>query len=183
MRSVANKNRALVVGLLALVGLFAAGWMLEPLTGRADSTPHRAQPAARTSLPGLSPASGEPTLASLDAPAPPRGKAVQAPGPFDDRFTLTGLAFDGSRVTGTATITSDVSDILEFEALAGFYDASGRLLGTARSTYHHDEAQAHASDGEQGTPNELEKFSISVPANMRGKAVSAAVGVPVLVNE
>ena len=178
-----NKHIALAAAAVALVGLFAAGWTLSPLRDQSSSSANTTTPAAaRTALPGLDKISTEPTLASLARATPPKGQAVQASGPFDDRFTLRGLAFDGSRVTGSASITSDVSDILEFEALAGFYDAQGRLLGTSRFTYHHDESQGHSHNAD-GTPSELATFTIAVPAKLRGAAVSAAVGVPVLVNE
>jgi len=137
--------------------------------------------AARTSFPDLPAASGEPTLPSLSTVKPARGKVVQAEGPFDDRFQLDGLRFDGSEVTGTATITSDVSEILEFEALAGFYDQAGELRGTGRYVHHLEGDHGHEEEG--GTPDETQDFTIAVPANLKGVAVSAAVGVPVLVNE
>ncbi|MFC8501756.1 hypothetical protein ACFUC1_05320 [Pedococcus sp. NPDC057267] len=176
---------ALTAAALALAGLFAAGWALSPL--RAPQNSHKAgtaEPAvARTSFPGLVAASAEPRLASLGRLTPAKGQVVQAPGPFDERFSMRDLTFNGSSVSGSATITSDVSDILELEALAGFYDADGHLVGTARFTYHHDESAGHPDLSAGHTPNELEKFSIAVPANVRGDAVAAAVGVSVLVNE
>lgn len=136
---------------------------------------------ARTSFPDLTPASGDPELPSLATLHPQAGTVVPAAGPFDDRFTLSRLRFDGKTLTGKATITSDVSDVLEFEALAGFYDGSGTLLGTARHIYHLDESAGHPEH--EGPPDETQSFSIAVPANLKGKAVAAAVGVPVLVNE
>lgn len=120
-----------------------------------------------------------PSLATL---SPPAGEVVQAEGPFDKRFELKGLRFDGAKLTGSATITSDVSEILEFEALAGFYDREGELRGTSRHVYHFDESTSdHAHD--EGTPDEDHPFTIEVPKNLADVAVSAAVGVPVLVNE
>jgi hypothetical protein len=138
------------------------------------------QAAARTSFPGLTPASGAPALPSLSTLHPAPGSVVEAEGPFDDRFRFRRLAFDGSVLTGTAEITSDVSDVLEFEAVAGFYDRSGALVGTARHTYHLDESQVEPHDG---PPDETQHFKIVVPPRLRGAAVAAAVGVPVLVNE
>ena len=144
-------------------------------------TAHVIPGAARTSLPGLSPATGAPDLPSLHTAIPPAGTVVQAPGPFDDRLSVSDLSFNGTRLTGAATVTSDVSDVLEFEALAGFYDSRGRLVGTGRFTYHHTEDAASAEHA--GPPNELQRFTIGVPRGVRTQVVSAAVGIPVLVNE
>ncbi len=168
---------AVAVAALALALLLGvAGFWLR--SGGADTA--NPQSAAKTSFPDLAPATGDPVLPSLDALHPAPGTVVQAAGPFDDRFDLTGLAFDGKTLNGSATITSDVSDILEFEALAGFYDRDGVLLGTARDSYHLDESHQQAHEG---SPDEARTFSIAVPPSLEGEAVSAAVGVPVLVNE
>ncbi|MCW2820103.1 MAG: hypothetical protein JWR42_2890, partial [Marmoricola sp.] len=134
---------------------------------------------ARTKLTGLAPATGEPTLDGLTSAAPARGTVARVAGPFDDRFRWSGLSLDGERAAGTVTVTSDVSDLLELVVVAGFYDRAGRLVATRRSVHHatvHDEAGAHL-------PVERERFSIPVPRHLRGTVVSAAVGVPVLVNE
>ena len=76
-------------------------------------------------------------------------------------------------------VTSDVSDLLDLQVLAGFYDHDGALLGTGRFVHHLE--QGH--DDQAGTPVEQQAFRIDVPADLRGRAVSAAVTVPVLVNE
>jgi len=134
--------------------------------------------AARTSFPDLRPAAGEPDLPSLASLHPDPGTAVPVSGPFDDRLVLSDLAFDGDAVRGSVQVTSDVSDLLDLQALAGFYDARGRLVGTGRFDHHLDESvTGHA---EHTGP---EQFVIPVPAELRGTAVAAAVGVPVLVNE
>ena len=144
----------------------------------------RAAATPVTVLTGLAAPTGDPELPSLARLHPRRGDAVRAAGPFDDRLALTGLRFDGKAVHASARITSDVSDVLEFASRAGFYDSSGRLIATAAYTYHldedHPDAHAHNADG---TPDEVKTFSIPVPAEARGSAVSAAVGVTVLVNE
>jgi hypothetical protein len=67
------------------------------------------------------------------------------------------------------------------EALAGFYDRDGALLGTARDVYHLDESTEDPTH--EGVPDEAHPFRIRVPADLQGRAVSAAVGIPVLVNE
>ena len=171
---------------LAVTIFAAAGAVTRAVSGRsaspgASKVAAQVPAAARVSLPGNVPATGEPGLLSLSTLHPRPGSAVQAPGPFDDRFTMTGLRFDGRSVTGSAIITSDVSDVLEFAAVAGFYDATGVLIGTGRFDYHNDEAapvHEHA-----GPPNELQRVKITVPKELQGRASSAAVGVPVLVNE
>lgn len=148
---------------------------------RASTAAVQAEPASavRTTLPGLRPATGDPGLPSLSR-LHPQG-VIQAPGPFDDRLVWDGLRFDGRQVTGMVQVRSDVSDILELEVVSGFYDRSGRLLGTGRSVYHlvEDGPQAQRS----GAPHEARRFAIAVPARWRGTSVGAAAGVAVLVNE
>ena len=123
---------------------------------------------------------GEPGLPSLTDTHPEPRQAVRAAGPFDNRFEIDRLAFDGHNVTGSVRITSDVSDLLELVVVAGFYDAGGQLVGEARFEHHADGDSGHQHPG---PPSETEEFSIAVPAQAAGKAVSTAVGVPVLVNE
>ena len=136
-------------------------------------------PVVVTSFPDLPTPTGDPDLPGIADAAPAAGTVGHIAGPFDDRFALARLRFDGRQVTGALDITSDVSDLLELQILAGFYDAEGRLIGQSRFTHHLDEDTHHDS----GPPSEHEVFTIAVPARLRGKAVSAAVGVPVLVNE
>lgn len=175
-------KRSTVITAILVVAVFAASWAVTRLVASSGGSVGRpAAAAARVSLPGNVPASGEPGLASLSALRPRPGTAVQAAGPFDDRFTMTGLRFDGRAVTASALITSDVSDVLEFAAVAGFYDANGALIGTGRFDYHNDEsAPMH---GHTGPPSELQRVSIAVPKELQGRVKSAALGVPVLVNE
>ncbi|WP_323101333.1 hypothetical protein [Intrasporangium sp. YIM S08009] len=176
----------------ALAVVFGISLAAVRLTNHApgDASSPVAAPISRavatpvTVLTGLAAPTGDPELPSLSGLHPRRGDAVRAAGPFDDRLTLTGLRFDGKALHASARVTSDVSDVLEFASRAGFYDASGRLVATATYTYHldedHPDAHAHGADG---TPDEVRTFSITVPAEARGTAVSAAVGVTVLVNE
>jgi hypothetical protein len=138
-----------------------------------------ASPTVQTSFPGLPAPTGEPELAGIVSAAPATGTVAWVDGPFDDRFTTSGLSFDGSAVSGSLLITSDVSDILELQVLAGFYDADGHYLGEARFTHHLDEG-THA---DSGPPSESAAFRIRVPRKFAKRAESAAVGVPVLVNE
>lgn len=135
--------------------------------------------AARTALPGYTPATAEPDLPGLRSAKPAPGTVAQVAGPFDDRFTLEGSAFDGTAVTTAVQVSSDVSDLLALQLLAGFYDASGALIGTARF----DEDHAVGTAPETEPPSSRHPVRITVPAELAGRAVSAAVGVTVLVNE
>jgi hypothetical protein len=167
---------------VAAVAFAAAAGLTRVLAHPASADEAAAVPVARTSFAGLAHATGEPTLPSLQGLHPAPGRVAEAAGPFDDRFSFRGLAFDGVKVRGSATITSDVSDVLEFQAVAGFYDRNGRLLGTAQHVHHADETSGVAHS-DAGPPAETQRFAIAVPKQWRGVAVSAAVGVPVLVNE
>lgn len=168
---------ALVAACLAVVAVLSLGGQSPSTPASGDKAPMAA--AAKTSFPGLASAKGEPDLAGLQATRPSPGQVLQVQGPFDDRLVFEGPTFDGQTVTGAVRITSDVSDLLELQVLAGFYDDHGALLGTARFEHH----LASESHNHSGPPEEREEFNIPVPADIKAKAVSAAVGVPVLVNE
>lgn len=169
----------------AVVATVAVSWVAGgALASRSEEErPTALDPAAvvRTTLPDLDPAQGDPELDGLADAAPATRAVGTVPGPFDDRYSFGRLRLEGDAVTGTLRITSDVSDLLELQVLAGFYDARGTLLGTARATHHLDEESAHAAH--QGRPSEVERFRILAPRDIAGRVASAAVGVPVLVNE
>lgn len=174
--------RAVVLSVAALLvaGAVGAGAVLlvHDAGPGADQVPDPAS-AARTELPGLTAPTGDPELPGLAAADPAPGTVAVVEGPFDDRLDLTGLTLADDAVTGVVTVTSDVSELIELQVLAGFYDADGRLLGTGRYTHHaSDEEHGHA-----GPPSQEEPFEIEVPGDLDGTAVSAAVGVSVLVNE
>ena len=177
-----NVRPVLALVAVAAVAFAAAAGLTRVLARPASAADIAAAPAARTSFSGLAHATGEPTLPSLQGLHPAPGTVAEATGPFNDRFSFHGLSFDGVRVRGSATIASDVSDLLELQAVAGFYDRKGRLLGTAQYVHHAEETSGHASS-DAGPPEETQRFAIAVPRQWRGAAVSAAVGVPVLVNE
>lgn len=172
----------------AILGLLAAGLVVAVAAIAFFATSGRAgpgsagpppAPAARTSFPGLAAATGEPELASLRAARPRSGQILQVSGPFDDRFVLESPAFDGSAVSGAVRITSDVSEVLELQVVAGFYDKLGNLLGTNRFVHHlGDHGEPHV-----GAPEERTSFKITVPAALAHRAASVTIGVPVLVNE
>jgi len=136
---------------------------------------------ARTELPGLEPATGEPELAGIDTASPAPGEVVQVTGPFDDRFTTDHLTVAGGAVSGRLLITSDVSEVLELQVLAGFYDEHGTFLGTGRAVYHLDGGSDHADDA--GPPSELQEFHVVAPRRYADRVAAATIGVPVLVNE
>ena len=163
---------------LALSGLIVWGVNAAALTAHAPAAPPF---AVATTLPGLAAPMGEPQLASIARLHPTAGAVVPAAGPFDDRFVLQDLRFDGARVSGIVDVTSDVSEVLELQVLAGFYDTNGALLGTDRFVHHLTDDGG--TDPATGTPQEHTVFSIAVPAEFAGRAVSVSLGVPVLVNE
>ena len=100
---------------------------------------------------------------------------------LDEGLFEDGLAFDGTIVSGSLRVTSDVSAVLDLEVIAGFYDAGGAFIGTARFVHH--AVDDGPTDPMTGTPVESIPFQATVPAEFAGRAVSASVGVPVLVNE
>ncbi|MFE6995224.1 hypothetical protein ACFVAE_04650 [Microbacterium sp. NPDC057659] len=163
------------LALVAVTALLLTGCSASVAPPAEDAA---SRPVIATTFPDLPAPSGEPELASLQDLHPAPGRVPLAAGPFDDRFVVRDVAFDGAVVTGELEITSDVSDVLELMVVAGFYDDGGRMLGTARFEQHADGDHDHA-----GVPSETIAFRIEVPAGLRGKAVAAAIGVPVLVNE
>ncbi|MEO5317782.1 hypothetical protein PV761_04215 [Arthrobacter sp. CC3] len=176
-----RKSRILMMAALVAASLAVLAFVV--LGGQASTSPAGDNvplvAAAKTSFPGLAAAEGEPDLSGLQAARPSPGQILQVQGPFDDRLAIESLAFDGQAATGAVRITSDVSDLLELQVLAGFYDGHGNFLGTARFV-HHLGSEGHKHPGPS---EEREEFSIPVPAELKAKAVSAAVGIPVLVNE
>jgi hypothetical protein len=185
---VSRAGRLVALAVAIVVIGAGAGWALSSWGDAVGDRPGTASAAAQapdpasaavTSLPGLTPATGEPVLPGLTSARPAPGTVGRVPGPFDDRFDLSRLALGPTAVTGLLTVTSDVSDLLELQVLAGFYDGSGALVGTARFT-HHLGGQGHS---EAGPPDQQESFSIAIPQGLRSSVAAAAVGVPVLVNE
>ena len=169
-------SRRLVVAACALAaGLGVSVPLL--LAGQGDGAsraPARVS-AVQTALPGLS-GSPKPDVISAALPGlhPTRGGVHRVAGPFDDRFTLTGLTLHDGVVSGTLTVTSDVSEVIDLQVLVGFYDAAGNFLGKATYEKHGEDA---------ADVNERLPFRVAAPANVAGAVSSAAVGVPVLVNE
>ncbi len=188
-RTSAGTPAGLLVALVLVAAAAGAAltWVVDQQGGDPGSASASSQagpsgtgaPAVKTARPGLVAPPGGPMLPSLGRARPAAGTVVRAEGPFDDRLRLAGLRLEGARVTGEVTVTSDVSEILELQVLVGFYDRAGRLLGTNR----YDRLEGH-QDGHAGAaPPEEVRFSVAVPRDLRDRVASAAVGVPVLVNE
>ena len=152
---------------VAVVGA-GAGAVVPRLTDDGDAAPV-SKPAGvvRTHLTGNA---TSPVLIGLRAAHPATG-VTQVTGPFDDRFRFSGLRFANGHLTGALTVTSDVSEIIELQVLAGFYDRSGALIRTGTWEKH--------GEGDFANVDETLRFDVAAPAG----AVAAALGVPVLVNE
>ena len=116
----------------------------------------------------------EAPLPSLST-VPDPGTVTLAAGPFNDRFTLDGLGLAAGVVTGTLSITSDVSDLINLTVRADFYDGAGVLVGSDRQVDGVAETEAfHSERGVQGLP-----LRLAGPPT----ASSVLLTVPVLVNE
>lgn len=170
-----------VVAICTVVGVAvyaaATGAHGDARTAAATAGP-ATQFTPQSTFAGLTPSTGNPELESLNLVHPSPGTIVAAAGPFDDRFVLEDLTFDGGAVSGAVRVTSDVSDVLDLEVLAGFYDADGVLVGNGRFVHHLSEDTTHTEP-----PIERQEFTIAVPGDVSGRAVAVSIGVPVLVNE
>lgn len=142
----------------------------------------------RAASPAAAPAairSAAPPSAQLAPPAH-AGEVRIEEGPFTDRLALTELKLaDG--VTGHVKIGADVSDTLALEIRAAFYDADGKLLGSASFGYQEEEetGPAHGDADNAHKPRaagEGVDFAVAVPAGA-AKPSAAVLSVPVLVNE
>lgn len=142
----------------------------------------------RAASPAADPAairSAAPPSAQLAPPAH-AGEVRIEEGPFTDRLALTELKLaDG--VTGHVKIGADVSDTLALEIRAAFYDADGKLLGSASFGYQEEEetGPAHGDADNAHKPRaagEGVDFAVAVPPGV-AKPSAAVLSVPVLVNE
>ncbi len=143
------------------------------------TTSHDARPlpdrstAAVTTLPGRIAPTGDTVLPGFATAHPVPGGVTRVAGPFDDRFTVSSTRLRRGAVAGVLTVTSDVSEVIDLQVMVGFYDARGTLLGTGTWEKH----------GEGARPDEVVRYFVTAPAAYRDRAVAAAIGVPVLVNE
>lgn len=174
-----SRTALLIASALAVGAVVGATWAVTTGPDAAVTAIPDPGAAAVTAMPDLPAAKGDPDLPGLATARPAAGTVARLTGPFDDRFVLHDVTLGRTAVTGEVEVTSDVSDILELQVLAGFYDADGTLVGQGRYTHHLDE-DTHS---DTGPPEERERFRVAIPADLRDVVRSAAIGVPVLVNE
>ncbi len=175
-------NPNLTLAGLAATGALAAGGLVLVLQAGspAEPAPVDLSSAVRTTLPGLDDPGNDPGL-RFPARATVAGVGRVA-GPFDDRFRLTGLQLTPTGVAGRIEVTSDVSDLLELQVEAAFYDAAGRRLGQASYLRHTTQETLEAHDTGQD-PAETVRWRVAAPDRYADRVASVLVGVPVLVNE
>ncbi|GGP34779.1 hypothetical protein [Streptomyces melanogenes] len=187
-------NRSIRLAALALTALALTTACGGSDGDKADAgqRPAQAEQAAAPAVTFPAP-SGAPAPAATLAKVPAKGEVRLEQGPFTDRVRVTKLqlsekASGKSSVTGHFAITSDVSDVLALELRAAFYDESGHLVGTGSFQYAEEgEAgeAAHGTPGHAGPRAEgagIDFTAVPKPP-LTGKAASAVLSVPVLVNE
>ena len=115
--------------------------------------------------------------APVPTAAPPSpGSVDRSTGPFDDRFTVSGLTLRSGVVTGELTVTSDVSSIIVMEVHSAFFDRSGGYLGDVVQRVERDDGAPHV-------PDERVALRLRPAASYAGRVSAARLYVPVLVNE
>jgi hypothetical protein len=178
----APRRSARVLLRSALAVAAAAGALTACSSSGGGTSDRAASPAAAAPA---SIRSAAPPAAQLAPPAH-AGEVRIEQGPFTDRLALTELRLaDG--VTGHVKIGSDVSDTLALEIRAAFYDADGKLLGSASFAYQEEEetGPAHGDADNAHKPRaagEGVDFAVAVPPGV-AKPSAAVLSVPVLVNE
>ena len=113
------------------------------------------------------------------AVVPAAGTVTTLDGPFDDRFNLADLRLSAGVVTSKLRVTSDVSEIINFEITASFYDVQGQLLGTASQEI----AEGDGSKGDPTAENGGVELRLAANPSYLAQVASAQVRVPVMVNE
>ncbi|MCU1692363.1 MAG: hypothetical protein JWM64_1454 [Frankiales bacterium] len=149
--------------------------LLLPLTACSEDAAQVAVSASPLAAPTTTPGPGPAAAPTVLATPVPRGTVSRRPGPFDDRFGLTGTRLGPDGVHTRVDVTSDVSDLLALEVVADFYDASGRLLGSGRAE--------HSDEQMTGTPGQPVDLVVPAAPAWSGRTASAVLSVPVLVNE
>jgi hypothetical protein len=169
-----------VAAMLAATVGAAATWALSDSPDAGDPSSTSLDPASvvQTEYPAQSGVAEEPQLDGPRDVHPLPGAIARVAGPFDDRFGFERLELGADSVTGRVRITTDVSEVLELQVVAGLYDMGGRYLGQARFVHHHGTDEAH-----EDRPEPFLDFEVTVPRRFQDQARAAAVGVPFLVNE
>lgn len=156
--------RSVRVGAVAVAVVLAAGACAQSKGPEPETSPVAQK---------LDTAAAPKQLAHLPMP----GTVTVVQGPFSDRFSLTDVRLMQRTVAARLKVTSDVSELIDLELSVAFYDASGHLLGIARTTYAE-------GDGADGKPlAESAGVPLTVAWKGRGTPASALLSVPVLVNE
>ena len=155
----------------------------------AGQRPAQAEQAAAPAVTFPAP-SGAPAPAATLPKVPAKGEVRLEQGPFTDRVHVTKLALSEQKpsVSGHFAITSDVSDVLALELRAAFYDERGHLVGTGSFQYAEEGEAGEAAHGTPGHAGPRAEgagldFTAVPKAPLKGKAASAVLSVPVLVNE
>ncbi|WP_371653509.1 MULTISPECIES: hypothetical protein [unclassified Streptomyces] len=195
-------NRSIRLAALALTALALTTACGGSGGDKADAgqRPAQAEQAAAPAVTFPAP-SGAPAPAATLAKVPARGEVRLEQGPFTDRVRITkltlsekstekasGKSSEKPSVTGHFAITSDVSDVLALELRAAFYDERGHLVGTGSFQYAEEGEAGEAAHGTAGHAAPRAEgagidFTAVPKAPLTGKATSAVLSVPVLVNE
>ncbi|WHM38001.1 hypothetical protein [Streptomyces sp. BPTC-684] len=183
-----NRSIRLAALALAALALTAACGGSDGDKADAGQRPAQAEQAAAPAVTFPAP-SGAPAPAATLAKVPAKGEVRLEQGPFTDRVRITKLALsEKPSVTGHFAITSDVSDVLALELRAAFYDERGHLVGTGSFQYAEEGEAGEAAHGTPGHAGPRAEgagidFTAVPKAPLTGKAASAVLSVPVLVNE
>ncbi|WP_406343782.1 hypothetical protein [Streptomyces sp. NBC_00648] len=183
-------NRSIRLAALALTALALTTACGGSDGDKADAgqRPAQAEQAAAPAVTFPAP-SGAPAPAATLAKVPAKGEVRLEQGPFTDRVRITKLTLsEKPSVTGHFAITSDVSDVLALEVRAAFYDERGHLVGTGSFQYAEEGEAGEAAHGAAGHAAPRAEgagidFTAVPKAPLTGKATSAVLSVPVLVNE
>ncbi|WP_329400152.1 hypothetical protein [Streptomyces melanogenes] len=191
-------NRSIRLAALALTALALTTACGGSDGDKADAgqRPAQAEQAAAPAVTFPAP-SGAPSPAATLAKVPAKGEVRLEQGPFTDRVRITKLALsekdsgkdaEKPSVTGHFAITSDVSDVLALELRAAFYDERGHLVGTGSFQYAEEGEAGEAAHGTPGHAGPRAEgagidFTAVPKTPLKGKAASAVLSVPVLVNE
>jgi hypothetical protein len=178
-----RRGLVLLLAVAAVVGVALA----LPMAGRDQPDPRPAALDPASLVPTIAPVAPDAAVAAQLPPTVQPGTAALVAGPFSDAVELGALQLrpgDEATVTGTVRLTADVSTLLVMDLEAAWYDAAGALLGTSRTTLRQpDFTRAYDAGLIDARFGAALPFSVPAPVDVAGRAATATVGVPVLVNE
>lgn len=157
----------------AIPAILLLGCLL--LTGCSRGIDAAAPPTPGAVAPTTAPQALQTAPVPTAAPPSP-GSVDRSTGPFDDRFTVSGLTLRSGVVTGELTVTSDVSSIIVMEVHSAFFDRSGGYLGDVAQRVERDDGAPHV-------PDERVTLRLQPATSYAGRVSAARLYVPVLVNE